>query len=74
MATTDVSRRVLDSLQAIIALTELLAKVKDLGEASNTELVCPTGYVSTKEDGSERLNFTPFESAPDPAPSAGCVA
>ena len=43
--------------------TELLAKVKDLGEASNTELVCPTGYVSTKEDGTERLNFTAFYEA-----------
>jgi len=43
--------------------TELLAKVKDLGEASKTELVRATGYVSTKEDGSDRLNFTAFYEA-----------
>ena len=43
--------------------TELLAKVKELGEASKTELVRATGYVSTKEDGSERLNFTAFYEA-----------
>jgi hypothetical protein len=43
--------------------TELLAKVKDLGEASKTKLVRATGYVSTKEDGSERLNFTAFYEA-----------
>ena len=43
--------------------TELLAKVKDLGEASKTELVRATGYVSTKEDGTERLNFTAFYEA-----------
>ena len=42
---------------------ERLAKVKDLGEASNTELVRAPGYVSTKEDGSERLNFTAFYEA-----------
>ena len=43
--------------------TELLTKVKDLGDASKTELVRATGYVSTKEDGSERLNFTAFYEA-----------
>jgi hypothetical protein len=43
--------------------TELLAKVKDLGDASKTELVRATGYVSTKEDGTERLNFTAFYEA-----------
>ena len=43
--------------------TELLTKVKELGDASKTELVRATGYVSTKEDGSERLNFTAFYEA-----------
>jgi hypothetical protein len=43
--------------------TELLAKVKELGEASKSDLVRATGYVSTKEDGSERLNFTAFYEA-----------
>ena len=43
--------------------SELLAKVKDLGEASKTELVRATGYVTTKEDGTEHLNFTAFYEA-----------
>ena len=43
--------------------TELLAKVKELGEASKSDLVRATGYVSTKADGSERLNFTAFYEA-----------
>jgi hypothetical protein len=39
---------------------ELLAKVKELGDASKSELVRATGYFSTKQDGSERLNYTAF--------------
>lgn len=42
---------------------ELLAKVKELGNASKTELVRACGYVRTKKDGSERLNFTGFYEA-----------
>ena len=42
---------------------ELLAKVKELGDASKSELVRECGYVSTKKDGSERLNFTAFYEA-----------
>jgi hypothetical protein len=42
---------------------ELLAKVKDMGEASKSELVRSCGYVSTKSDGGERLNFTAFYEA-----------
>ena len=34
--------------------TELLAKVKDLGDVSKSDLVRRCGYVSTKKDGSER--------------------
>jgi hypothetical protein len=41
----------------------LLAKVKELGDASKSELVRWTGYVSTKKDGTERLNFTAFYEA-----------
>ncbi len=42
---------------------ELLAKVKELGDASKSELVRECGYVSTKKDGTERLNFTAFYEA-----------
>jgi hypothetical protein len=43
--------------------SDLLAKVKELGDASKSELVRAAGYVSTKKDGSERLNFTAFYEA-----------
>ncbi len=43
--------------------SELLAKVKELGDASKSDLVRECGYVSTKKDGSERLNFTAFYEA-----------
>jgi hypothetical protein len=43
--------------------SELLAKVKEMGDASKSELVRACGYVSTKKDGSERLNFTAFYEA-----------
>ena len=43
--------------------TELLAKVKELGEVSKSELVRECGYVSSKKDGAERLNFTAFYEA-----------
>jgi hypothetical protein len=43
--------------------TELLAKVKEMGDASKSELVRACGYVSSKKDGSERLNFTAFYEA-----------
>ena len=39
---------------------ELLNKVKDLGDVSKSDLVRSCGYVSTKKDGGERLNFTAF--------------
>jgi hypothetical protein len=42
---------------------DLLAKVKELGEVSKSDLVRGCGYVSTKKDGSERLNFTAFYEA-----------
>jgi hypothetical protein len=43
--------------------TELLAKVKELGDAPKSELVRECGYVSIKKDGGERLNFTAFYEA-----------
>ena len=48
-----------------MALTgsDLLAKVKELGDASKSDLVRAAGYLSTMKDGSERLNFTAFYEA-----------
>jgi hypothetical protein len=48
-----------------MALTgsELLAKVKELSDGSKSDLVRAAGYVSTKKDGTERLNFTAFYEA-----------
>ena len=43
--------------------SELLAKIKELGEVSKSDLVRSAGYVSTKKDGTERLNFTAFYEA-----------
>ncbi|MEB3255523.1 MAG: AbrB family transcriptional regulator [Synechococcaceae cyanobacterium] len=43
--------------------SDLLAKVKELGDASKSDLVRACGYVSTKKDGDERLNFTAFYEA-----------
>jgi len=56
------SRKWLDLGKALTG-TELLAKVKELGDASKSDLVRAAGYVSTKKDGSERLNFTAFYKA-----------
>jgi len=42
---------------------ELLAKVKEMGDAPKTELATACGYVSKKKDGSERVNFTAFYEA-----------
>ena len=43
--------------------TDLLSKVKDLGDVSKTDLARGCGYVSTKKDGVERVNFTAFYEA-----------
>ena len=43
--------------------TDLLAKVKELGDVSKSDLVKECGYVSSKKDGGERLNFTAFYEA-----------
>lgn len=42
---------------------ELLAKIKQLGDVSKSDLVRDCGYFSIKQDGSERLNFTAFYEA-----------
>ena len=43
--------------------SDLLAKVKELGEVSKSDLVRACGYVSKKKNGGERLNFTAFYEA-----------
>lgn len=43
--------------------SDLLTKVKELSNACKSELVRECGYVSTKKDGTERLNFTAFYEA-----------
>ncbi|MFM7360997.1 MAG: AbrB family transcriptional regulator [Cyanobium sp.] len=43
--------------------SDLLSRVKELGDVSKSELVRGCGYVSSKKDGSERLNFTAFYEA-----------
>jgi len=43
--------------------SDLLAKVKELGDVSKSDLVRACGYVSTKKNGAERLNFTAFYEA-----------
>jgi len=39
---------------------DLLAKVKEMGDVSKSDIVRACGYVSNKKDGTERLNFTAF--------------
>jgi len=43
--------------------SELLAKIKEMGDADRASVLRACGYVSTKKDGSERLNFTAFYEA-----------
>lgn len=43
--------------------SDLLSKVKELGDVAKSELVKECGYVSSKKDGGERLNFTSFYEA-----------
>ena len=47
----------------MLTSSELLAKVKELSDASKSDLVRSCGYVSSKKDGTERLNFTAFYEA-----------
>ena len=43
--------------------SDLLAKVKELGDVSKSDLVRACGYVSTKKNGEPRLNFTAYYKA-----------
>lgn len=43
--------------------SDLLAKVKEMGDVSKSDLVRACGYLSYKKDGSERLNFVAFYEA-----------
>jgi hypothetical protein len=43
--------------------SDLLNKVNELGDISKADLVRSCGYVSTKKNGEERLNFTSFYEA-----------
>ena len=43
--------------------SDLLTKVKEMGDVSKSDLVRAAGYVSSKKDGTERLNFTAFYEA-----------
>ncbi|MFM1798682.1 MAG: hypothetical protein RLZZ117_960 [Cyanobacteriota bacterium] len=43
--------------------SDLLAKVKEMGDVNKSDLVRACGYISTKKDGTERLNFTAFYEA-----------
>ena len=43
--------------------SELIEKVKELGDVSKSELVRECGYVTSKKDGTERINFTKFYEA-----------
>ena len=58
-------------LTAPLTGDDLLARVKELGDASKTDLVRACGYVSIKKDGTERLNFTAFYEALLEAKGAG---
>jgi hypothetical protein len=50
-------------ISTMLTGSELLAKVKELGDVGKSEIVRACGYVSTKKDGGERLNFTAFYEA-----------
>ena len=43
--------------------SDLLAKVKDLGDVSKTDLATACGYVTDKKGGGQRVNFTAFYEA-----------
>ena len=55
--------RMFDSLKPMLTGSDLLNKVKELGDVSKSDLVRACGYVSNKKDGGDRLNFTAFYEA-----------
>lgn len=52
---------VIHPLKALLTGSNLLARGKAMGDASKSDLVRACGYVSTKKDGNQRLNFTSFD-------------
>ncbi len=55
--------RLIQDTNVMLTGPDLLAKVKEMGDSSKSDLVRSCGYVSSKKDGSERLNFTAFYEA-----------
>jgi hypothetical protein len=53
------SSSIVRSTATILTRSELLTKVKELGDVSRSDLVHSAGYVSTKKDGTEHLNSWP---------------
>lgn len=47
----------------MLAGSQLLDKVRSLKDASKSDIVRACGFVSEKQDGTERLNFTAFYEA-----------
>jgi hypothetical protein len=56
----NISSSIVRSVANMLTGAELLTKVKERGDVSKSDLVRSAGYVSTKKDGTERLNFTAF--------------
>ena len=54
---------VVKATNSMLTGPELLAKVKELGDAPKTELAKGCGYIVTKKDGSEQVKFTQFYEA-----------
>ena len=44
----------------MLTVADLLAKFKELGDASKTEMATACAYLFKKKDGPERVNFTAF--------------
>ena len=51
------------AINSMLTGPELLAKVKELGDAPKTDLAKGCGYIVTKKDGSEQVKFTQFYEA-----------
>jgi AbrB-like transcriptional regulator len=51
------------ALTVMLTGPDLLARIKELGSIPRSELVRKCGYVSTRKDGRQRLNFTAFYEA-----------
>ena len=51
------------SNETMLTGSDLLSKVKELGDVSKSDLATACGYVSDKKDGGQRVNFTAFYEA-----------